>query len=508
MNTIDRLVAGATLLCSTLVCSFADAQPSNQLSETDPQPGMWIGGIGSLDDDTLSWFPARVEFEQDGDELHGILKTNHRRRYSVRFHRDGEDLKLSVNRKRERIFDCELSDGVIVATIDDGDVPNKLMLRPVEPLPAERLQKLGGVYETATGQRISFRHQGEGLAMTNFTNGMVRFLYPASDDHFVAGPAMAIPGPVETKYQFYRDGNGKVSKVSVQRVGDQSFDALRRPGPRIEEFVYDSFDDTKIAGTLYRPVGKGPFPALIWVHGSGQATRLGAGSWPLYFTDLGFALLAVDKRGVGKSAGKYSLPNRGGRDNLPHMRRRSKDVAAAVEALGRRDDIQNEKIGLVGGSQAGWVIPMSAQHIDVAFAIILSGGATPLSVEGKYSRMASENASGSQLKPVDELIDELRSYQPSDLGIEKELSEMEFPSLWLYGYRDRSNPSQICEGLINEIASRHHLDFRVKTFPTGNHGLLDSRFGGSAEYRTLSRLVPELHVTIAEWLEEKRLIPK
>ncbi len=183
-------------------------------------------------------------------------------------------------------------------------------------------------------------------------------------------------------------------------------------------------------------------------------------------------------------------------------------MAAAVSALRNRTDIQDDKIGLVGASQAGWVIPMSTQHVEVAFAMILYGGATPLSVEAQYSRIASENESGASLKSVNELIQELRSYQPSDTGIEKELSEMQFPALWLYGYRDRSNPSQICVDLITEIATHHHRDFTVEIFPNANHGMLECRFGGSAESRTLSRLVPDLHSTIENWLTQHELMPK
>jgi dienelactone hydrolase len=502
----DRLISSAALFVSVLISSSIFARPPSQPTRPALESGTWIGGIGSLDDDTLSWLSVRAEIEQDADDLSGRLRTDDGRRYSIRVLDYDGDFKLAVERKKKRLFNCKVLDGAIVGTIEDSVVPNKLMLRRIVPQTAERLSQLTGVYETDDGHRISFSHRGEGLSMTNFTTGMIRFLYPTGDDHFVAGPAIAIPAPIETEFQFQQDSTGAVTKVTIQPVGKSSFDARRRPGPQVEDFVYKSFDGTKIAGSLYRPAGDGPFPAFVWVHGSGPATRFGAGSWPLYFADLGFAVLAVDKRGVGRSDGKYSLPS-GGRDNFPHMRRRSRDVAEAVKALAARDDILNDRIGLVGGSQAGWVIPMSTQHTDLAFAIILYGGATPLSVEGRYSSMASENSSGAKLKSVDVLIDELRSYEPSDVGIDSELSQIKFPTLWIYGYQDRSNPSQICEQLINEIGVRNNRDFTVKAFPTGNHGMLDCRFGGSAESGTLSQLVPDLHATINEWLEEKNLLP-
>ncbi len=507
MTDNHRLLAGAALLVLVLFGNPVAAQTSDQDNKPPSQTGTWVGGIGSLEDETLSWDSVEGKLEQDGDELQGKLKTDDGRRYSLRVYDDGGTRKIAVQRKKKRVFSCEVSDGVLVASSVDGNLPNKLMLRRIDPLPAEQLTKLSGVYGTEDGRRISFRAQGPGLAMTDFTTGMIRHLYPLGDDKFVAGPAIAIPYPVETEFQFHRDGSGEATSVTMRAADEPDVEARRRSGPRVDEFVYESFDGTKIAGSLYLPAGSGPFPAVIWVHGSGPVTRDGAGSWPLYFADLGFAVLAVDKRGVGKSSGKYNLPG-GGRDNFPHMRRRAQDVAAAADALRQRDDIQRDKIGLLGASQAGWVIPMSAQHTDVAFAVILYGGATPLSVENKYSRIASENDSGARLEPVDQLIEQLRSYQPSDVGIEQELSAMEFPCLWIYGYRDRSNPSQICAELINELASRHNRNFTVQIFPNGNHGLLDCRFGGAAESRTLSQLVPELHTTIANWLAAQGLMPK
>ena len=83
---------------------------------------------------------------------------------------------------------------------------------------------------------------------------------------------------------------------------------------------------------------------------------------------------------------------------------------------------------------------------------------------------------------------------------------MRCPALWVYGYKDRSNPSQICEELVSQIALKHKRDFTVMTFPNGNHGMLECRFGGAAESPTLKRLVPDLHDKIEQWLIEEKLL--
>ena len=490
--------------CAVLISSFCLALTHGG----EPiRGGLWVGGFGSLDAETLSWRSARLELKSDGDSLSGKLRTDNGRIFLATVTGDNDSLRISIERKRVRVFVGRHTDDTITASADDGDVPNKLVLRRIDPMSPRVSEQFAGVYDTSIDRRIGFLSVGTLLSMTDFASGSVRFLYPVGNDQFVSGPALAIPAPTETRYSFQRDSNGIVNSVVVKPVENEGLIAARIPGPRAEEFVYDSYDGTPIAGTLYLPMRDGPYSTFVWVHGSGRAARTGAGSWPLYLTDLGFAVLAVDKRGIGKSGGKYNLPD-GGRDNFPHMRRRSKDVAAAVDALRHRDDIRGDRIGLIGASQAGWVIPMTTVHTDVQCAVILYGGATPLSVEGRYSDLASENESGAALKSVDQLIEELRSYEPSDVGIDKELAAMDFPALWIYGYRDRSNPSQLCVERIKRIGSENQRDFTIEIFPNGNHGLLECRFGGSAESLTLTRLVPGLYEKFEKWLGSNQLLPE
>src|SRR6185503_11462724 len=63
--------------------------------------------------------------------------------------------------------------------------------------------------------------------------------------------------------------------------------------------------DVRLAFTLDLPPGQGPFPAVVFGHGSGRMTRQDlswlAGQW----TRLGFAVLRFDKRGVGESTGTF-----------------------------------------------------------------------------------------------------------------------------------------------------------------------------------------------------------
>ena len=67
------------------------------------------------------------------------------------------------------------------------------------------------------------------------------------------------------------------------------------PPPIHEEVTFKSIDGMKIYGNLYRPKGKGPFPAIVRVHGGlhGQAQLRQQD----YFADNGYVVLDVDYRG-------------------------------------------------------------------------------------------------------------------------------------------------------------------------------------------------------------------
>lgn len=106
-----------------------------------------------------------------------------------------------------------------------------------------------------------------------------------------------------------------------------------------------------LAGTLYKPApASAKLPAIVLAHGSGSADRFG-GPWVTYFTDLGFAVLAYDKRGVGDSEGDWrqaSYVDLAG------------DLEAAVDWLSSQSGIDPDRVGIHSSSQSGWYAPLAA----------------------------------------------------------------------------------------------------------------------------------------------------
>ncbi len=129
--------------------------------------------------------------------------------------------------------------------------------------------------------------------------------------------------------------------------------------------------DHVLSARLYAPLGRGSFPVVVLMPGSGSEsvvdesyTRIIAQA----FASHGIGSLAYDKAGVGRSTGQLT-----GSD----FEALGADAAAVVEYA--RSLSQTEHVGLWGISQAGWFAPTAVRGSGpLRFAIIVSpGGVNP-----------------------------------------------------------------------------------------------------------------------------------
>lgn len=155
---------------------------------------------------------------------------------------------------------------------------------------------------------------------------------------------------------------------------------LNRPQTPKPPFPYDveevSYENrsagVKFAGTLTKPRGDGPFPAMLLISGSGAQDRDSAlfGHKPFLvladaLTRQGYAVLRVDDRGVGGSTGSVLEATI---DDLVA------DALTGVAFLKARTDVDGRRIGLIGHSEGGWVAPLAATRSkDVAFLVMIAG---------------------------------------------------------------------------------------------------------------------------------------
>ncbi|HKN59949.1 MAG TPA: alpha/beta hydrolase [Candidatus Acidoferrales bacterium] len=178
--------------------------------------------------------------------------------------------------------------------------------------------------------------------------------------------------------------SGNSLPLQLKRVKDSA--ELERPRPQNPTKPYPyreeevSFENSgagiKLAGTLTIPPGKGPFPAVVLVAGSGAHDRDEAlmGHRPFlvlsdYLTRRGIAVLRYDKRGVGESGGTYGTATTADFAD---------DAEAGLAYLETRAEVDRRKIGLIGHSEGGMIAPLlAARNSSVAFIVMMAGPGVP-----------------------------------------------------------------------------------------------------------------------------------
>jgi len=119
------------------------------------------------------------------------------------------------------------------------------------------------------------------------------------------------------------------------------------------------------------------YPAVILITGSGQQDRDETlfGHKPFaviadYLTKLGFAVLRVDDRGVGKSTGVFEEST---------TMDFAKDVEASLDFLEKQPQVNKDKIGLIGHSEGGMIAPIVAgERKEIKFIVLLAGPGIPI----------------------------------------------------------------------------------------------------------------------------------
>jgi dienelactone hydrolase len=223
--------------------------------------------------------------------------------------------------------------------------------------------------------------------------------------------------------------------------------------------------DVKLAYTIDRPRGDGPFPGVVLGHGSGRLTRQDLQWMASHWTALGFAVLRFDKRGVGESTGTYS--GVGPKNSHVMFRDLASDVVAAVKVLRARPEIDSKRVGLAGMSQAGWILPYAARELgDAAFVVLWSGPVCSVGLENYYSDFAEFTT-----RPLAEVYPLLPSFKGMH-GFDNVpiLEHVNTPSLWLLGLEDRSIPVPTTLENLERLRAQGH-PFEWHTYEGLGHSL-------------------------------------
>ena len=175
----------------------------------------------------------------------------------------------------------------------------------------------------------------------------------------------------------WKQNGGIYPMKFVKRQG--AIEPPKRPQTPKGPFPYSSEEITvkssigTLAGTITKPNGKGPFPAIVLITGSGSQDRDETifNHKPFFvladaLTKAGFAVLRMDDRGVGLSEGDPAKAT---------TRDLAEDIYAGVRALHGQSGIDTNRIGLIGHSEGGMIAQILAATYpqDIAFICSMAG---------------------------------------------------------------------------------------------------------------------------------------
>lgn len=285
-------------------------------------------------------------------------------------------------------------------------------------------------------------------------------------------------GGFETELVFVEDEEGQVIQARWRDETDRRIEASRvSTFGYLQEQVQFENGDISLTGTLMVPRTYGPHPAVVFIHGSGESDRDNRWAFTIAnrIAQNGVAVLLPDKRGSGQSGGDWRQADL---DDL------AEDALAAVAMLSDHPQIDGSRIGLVGLSQGGHIVPLAAAKSDeVAFVIDIVGGATTLYETMAYAELEElrdaglAEALGIVVVPVTHFLMDLRWPRWSEVAGYDPIpfwEELDVPGLVIYGEEDNNVPVQdsvaLLEGAIKGDAS---LDLTVRVFPESGHALFE-----------------------------------
>jgi dienelactone hydrolase len=256
--------------------------------------------------------------------------------------------------------------------------------------------------------------------------------------------------------------------------------------------------DWILPATFTYPVGEGPFPVVLLIHGSGPQDRDETVGLRKPFRDLawglasqGIAVLRYEKR--TKEFPERVIANQ---QEFTVYDETIDDALAAISLLSKMKDVDGERIYALGHSLGGMLLPrIASQAPHLAGLITLAGPSRPLEdlyleqmtyivqLDGEVSDQEQETLAqieqqvarvkDSQLSidtPPSELpLDipasywvDLRGYDPPQAA-----AQLDQPMLFLQGERDYQVTLDDLQGWQATLASRDDVEFEV--YPALDH---------------------------------------
>ncbi|MCX2740697.1 S9 family peptidase [Pontibacter anaerobius] len=209
------------------------------------------------------------------------------------------------------------------------------------------------VYDTATGKQVQ---------LPNVPAGDITGVNFSDDENLMA---FYVNSPTSSSNLYVHDfRNNKTTQLTDTMNPEINPEDL----VKTEVIRYESYDGLKIPALLMKPKNASAdnkVPAVLWIHGGpGGQTRLNYSPLMQYLVNHGYAVLAVNNRG-SSGYGKTFFAA----DDQKHGDVDLKDVIEAKKYLTETGYVQEDKIGIMGGSYGGYMVLAGLAFTPDEFAV-------------------------------------------------------------------------------------------------------------------------------------------
>jgi pimeloyl-ACP methyl ester carboxylesterase len=210
----------------------------------------------------------------------------------------------------------------------------------------------------------------EGALRYRVPDGRSGRLYPDDDRHFHGGPGWASREPRIAEAVF----DGCPGKRIEFRLKDGPSGVAHRVPVTRTPTTFSSIGNT-LYGELFVP--EKPQALVVLVYGSGQDSAVAYSYVQHLLTYYGIASFVYDKRGTGKSNGRFTVD----------FSELADDALVAMAHARRLLNAPGVPVGLMGESQGGWIAPLAAVRAPADFVIASYGLAISPLEEDRYEVM-------------------------------------------------------------------------------------------------------------------------
>jgi pimeloyl-ACP methyl ester carboxylesterase len=429
-----------------------------------------------------------------------------------------------------------------------------LVLSTLACASAPKPSPIAGAYRFDDGRRMAVSQSDTDATFRyrDLQSGATGRLYPSGGSGgsgglaYHSGTGWATEKPVTLNVQFQQDG-GRITGLDWKPQGETASPATRVP-LREEEIRFRN-GEVDLYGKLVLPAeGEGPFPLVVLVHGSGSDAATFTYHRQYQFPLDGVATFVYDKRGTGRSGGKFTMLF----DVL------AGDALAAASRLRSHPKIDPERIGLAGYSQGGWIAPLAAARDPrIKFVLVGYGMLESPAREEYLETLNAVRARGfgdAEVRKATEIVDAVDRIIRSDLNegwkeldaLERRyrdepwfdvlrtytagrvmryphwlmkiygrkklsqiswyydsfatLEKLEIPMLWVLGGKDTSAPNEITIAELERLrAAGKPIDLKI--YPTADHGIVE--FEEKDGERVYTHYSPGYFELENAWVREK-----